>query len=319
MNRSLFLAVAIVLSTIFLHGKAQAQAPTPVYPTAIFAFSERGADVEGLGALVADLVFANLVVDPNMYLVDREDMKKILQEQELTVSGLVNPAQAVQVGQLTGARLLITGSVIQAGDKIILVAKVIGTETSRVSGASIKGSVDQDIDEIVERLSVEIIATINKNSKILVPKPASRKKSIASLKKKLKGTKLPVIQVSIKEQHVGRGTIDPAAETEFIFYLRGLGFEVIDSTVSSGKKADINIIGEGFSEFTARVGALAPVKARLEVKAIDVKTGRIIAIDRQTSVAVDLNELIAGKTALQNAAAKVAQRMIPQLVQPKKP
>jgi hypothetical protein len=64
-----------------------------------------------------------------------------------------------------------------------------------------------------------------------------------------------------------------------------------------------------------RRGNLVSVKARLEVKAIDLATDKIIAIDRQVAVEVDLTEQIAGKKALQKAAAMIAERMLPKLVQ----
>lgn len=305
--------VTLVLSVIFASDTLQAQ--QTVYPTAIFAFQERGADVKGLGTQVADLVFASLVTDPNMYLVDREDIQNILQEQELSVSGIVNPAEAVQVGQLTGAKLIVTGSVIQAGDKLVLVAKIIGTETSRVAGASIKGQIDQDLDELTERLAANIVKEINANSAQLVPQVVPQSQRIAALQKQLGKGKRPVVKVSIEERHIGAATIDPAAETEMTLYLRELGFDVVDSKEAGNGDAEIAIVGEGFSEFTVRVGKLAPVKARVEIKAIDVKTGRVLVIDRQTAVAVDLNEQIAGKSALQSAAATIAERMIPKLVQ----
>ena len=85
---------------------------------------------------------------------------------------------------------------------------------------------------------------------------------------------------------------------------------------AGGKKADIILKGEGFSEFAGRFqhGNLVTVKARLEVKAIDRATDKVIAIDRQTTVEVDLTEQIAGKKALQEAAAQIAERMLPKLL-----
>jgi len=43
----------------------------------------------------------------------------------------------------------------------------------------------------------------------------------------------------------------------------------------------------------------------------DKASGQLLAVDRQTSVAVDLSEQIAGKTALQQAAAELAERVMP--------
>jgi hypothetical protein len=59
---------------------------------------------------------------------------------------------------------------------------------------------------------------------------------------------------------------------------------------------------------------LTPVKARVELKAVDRKTGKVLAADRQNAVVVDLSEQIAGKLALQLAANQLAERVIPKLV-----
>jgi len=40
----------------------------------------------------------------------------------------------------------------------------------------------------------------------------------------------------------------------------------------------------------------------------------VVAIDRQTRVTVDLVEQIAGKQALQDAAADLAERLLPKLI-----
>ena len=285
-----------------------------MYPTAIFPFSERGSGVKGYGSKVSDILFAQLsMISPDLMLVTREELNKALGEQEHTLSGMVNSAQAVQVGQLTGAKLLITGSVIEADKTLYLVAKIIGTETSRVLGESVKGRTSDEIGPLVEQLAEKVAARIAKGAGTLVAKVVTREDRIAALKKSIGDAKRPAVLVSITERHVGQATIDPAAETEITLLCKETGFEVLDA--AAGKKgADIIIKGEGFSEFAMRRGNLVSVKARLEVKAIDLATDKIIAIDRQVAVEVDLTEQIAGKKALQKAAAIIAERMLPKLV-----
>ena len=82
-------------------------------------------------------------------------------------------------------------------------------------------------------------------------------------------------------------------------------------------KADIRIEGEGFSETATRRGDLVSVKARVEVKAVEVRTGAVLATDRETAIEVDLTEQIAGKAALQRASARIAARMLPKLAKKK--
>ena len=100
-----------------------------VLPMALLAFEERGTGAKDMGAKVTDLIFAKLTVKPDLFMVDRADLKKILEEQSLSLTGAVKPDEAVKVGQLTGAKLLVTGSVVHVDKKIYLVAKVISTET----------------------------------------------------------------------------------------------------------------------------------------------------------------------------------------------
>jgi hypothetical protein len=49
------------------------------------------------------------------------------------------------------------------------------------------------------------------------------------------------------------------------------------------------------------------------VKAHETGGGSLVTVDRQTSVAVDITEQTAAKTALQNAAMELAERLLPKL------
>ncbi len=297
---------------------AMAKDPPKVYPVAILPFQERGSGVEGYGAKVSDILFATMVANPELYLVDRADLEKVLKEHHLNLTGMVAPDQATQVGQLTGAKILVTGSVIEVGASLYVVAKIIGTETTRVLGESEKGKIADELAPLVEGLAEDVGKTIIKRAGELVAKDLSREDRIAALKKRLGKGKRPAVLVSIDERHVGQPVIDPAAETELTLILSETGFTTIDPTEGPRSQADVLIKGEGFSEFAGRIGELMSVKARLEVKAVDRQTGKILAADRQTTVVVDLTEQVAGKSALQEAAASIAERMLPKLVRGKK-
>lgn len=291
-----------------------------VYPTALFVFEERGSAARDLGQKVADLLFAKLAAKEGLSLVDREDLKKTLAEAELNLSGAVKSAEATKVGQLTGAKILVTGSVLHVDKKLYLVAKIIGTETSRVVGASVDGKVTDELDDLVNKLSDKVAETITKRSDDLVAKVVAKGDRIAAMKQTIKKGKRPTVMIKVSERHIGTATIDPAAQTELLLFCKELGFDVIDSEEGEKVKADVLISGEGISTFAARRGSLMTVKARLEIKAVDRATDKVLAVDRQTVVVVDLTEPLAGKSALQEAAADIAERLLPKLIkEDKKP
>ena len=289
------------------------QQQNTVYPLAVLPFQERGKEVESLGGKVSDLLFANLVANPDLYLVDREDLQTILAEQELNQSGLVKSEEAAKLGQLTGAKILVTGSVLQVGEKLYIVAKVMGTETTRVLGTSVKGKLDDDLDGLAEQLAKGISDTVTKRADDLVPKPMKPADRVAALKKAIKGDGRPVLTINVQERHVGQATFDPAAQTELSRLSKEAGFSIIDADAGDESKAEIVLAGEGLSEFAARHGNLVSVKARVELKAVERATGRVLAVDRETVIGVGLAEQIAAKSALEEAAGRIALRLLPKI------
>ena len=307
---SAILGILISLPGVAIGGEDSAT----VYPAAVFPFQERGAGVKGYGEKVSDILFASLVTNPELYLVDRAEIQKVLEEHELNLSGMVTPGQATQIGQLTGAKILVTGSVIEADKTLYVVAKIIGTETSRVLGESVKGNTRDELGPLVESLAEKVAATMTAKAGELTAKTVKMEDRIAALNDRLGKAKRPAVLIKIRERHVGREVIDPAAQTEITLLCKETGFEVFDENRSAGEKADVLIEGEGFSEFGMRRGNLVSVKARLELKVVDLKSDQVITADRQTAVVVDLTEELAGKAALQDAAAAIAERMLPKLV-----
>jgi Curli production assembly/transport component CsgG len=282
-----------------------------ILTVAVFNFESKDEAVHDLGPKVSDLINANLSAQPDIITLERAELEKALGEQELGLSGTVNPDTAAKVGNLTGAKVLVTGRVFEADNQLFIVAKIIGTETSRVYGDLVSGPVEGSLANLSAQMAKKIAAVVEKRGDTLVAKVESRDERIANLKKELGDKKLPAVSVKISEQHFGRFIIDPAAQTELSLILQQCGFTVVDDL--STNKADVAITGEAFSEFGMQKGNLKSCRARIEIKARDVASGKILDVDRQTSVGVDLAEHVAAKTALQNAVDELAQRFVPKL------
>jgi hypothetical protein len=175
----------------------------------------------------------------------------------------------------------------------------------------VSGGSSATLVDLSSSLAKKIAADVSEKGDTLVAKVETREERIARLKKALDGRKLPVVSVKINEQHYGPHIIDPAAETELSLILQQCGFALADG--NSTNKPAIEITGDAFSAYGMQKGNLISCKSRIEIKARDTATGNILVVDRQTSVGVDVAEQTAAKTALQNAAIELAERVLPKM------
>lgn len=286
-------------------------AAAPPLTVAVFNFETTDTELRDAGPKLATLLNALLSAEDGLITLERAELEKALGEQELGLSGTVKAETAAKVGQLTGAKILVTGRVFKAGNETLAVAKIISAETSRVYGEIARGNANASLADLASELSGKIARTVTTKGDTLVAKVRPREERMEALKKSLKAGKRPTVLVKIPEVHFGTPTVDPAAETEIGLILRECGFTLVDA--QSKTKPDFEILGEAFSERGPRKGNLQTCKARVELKIRDTATGTLI-VDRQTSVAVDLSEQIAAKTALQTAGAELAERLAPKLL-----
>ncbi len=291
-------------------GTRQGKVPQP-FPLAVLGFKDNTKINAAAG--LRSMVNARLEENEELYFVEREELERVLQEQSLNLSGVVSKNQQIEIGKLTGARLMLTGSLAQLDETLILSSKLFSTETGRVVSVSIKGKTSDDLADLAEELSEKVFSLVKEQSVKLVPSFAPEKDRIKKLQALLKNRNKPIISVDISEIHIGQPTIDPAAETEFAKYALATDFTVVDKAGKIKTKPDLIVKGEAFSELVGRRGDLVIVKARVEVEVIERKSGKVLVKDRETSVFIDLAEQIAGKSALQKASANLAVRILPAL------
>ena len=300
----------LLIALFLLH--ASAAMAREVLTVAVFDFDSKDENVHDLGPQVATLLNANLSAEPQIITVERAELEKVLGEQELGLSGTVSTDTAAKVGHLTGAKVLVTGRVFRAEKELLIVAKIIGTETSRVYGDIVKGpAASASISDLSAELAKKIAKIVTEKGDTLVVKVESRDDRIARIIKLLPAGKRPSVSVTLPERHFGQIVIDPAAQTELGSILQKAGFTVIDE--KSTDKPDIEISGEAFSAYGMRKGNLVSCRSRIELKAHERASGKVLAVDSQTSVAVDIAEQTAAKSALENAALEIAERVLPKL------
>ena len=271
-----------------------------------------------LGSQMAEILTARLSIEERLQLVERAKLGQVIEEQKLKLVGLVDQQQAVQVGKLLGAKLLVMGKAFEMDKKLMIVTKIVGVETGRVVGTIRQVELSKPISESIGMLGEDIAETLRTKGKQLLPADDKSSDPLEEIRTRLGDRERPKVAVVVPESHRLRVVVDPAVETEIKKTLLACGFKVVDAGRNdladwakaamkdkdkpwppALQDADFVVVGEAFSEFAVRTGDLVTCTARAEINLIDRQNGRILLADRYTARAVDLAEVTAGKTALQ--------------------
>jgi TolB-like protein len=104
---------------------------------AVIDFTDLQGNVTELGRFIAEEVSVNLVGEAKGYeVIERNQLKIILQEHRLSATGLIDPQTAKKLGQFAGVDALVTGTITAFGDSVRVSAKVLDTQTARMLGAT---------------------------------------------------------------------------------------------------------------------------------------------------------------------------------------
>lgn len=267
-----------------------------------FEARERGAETADAGKSVAELLTVALMESGCADLVERAELEKALNELQLSAVGLTDKESQVKLGKFVGAKILITGSLFRSGDKNYLVAKVIGTETSRVLGSSVSGT--DEFTGMVPELASKLAAILEKQSARLLPKAEEPESAAQELVAKIKGNGRKVF-VKVRED-ISVSTPDPAAETALKKLLLRLGFTVVDSR----EGADFVILGEAVAANAGMYQKFSSASARVE---LSILTGdrKLLASGADKETMAGATYVIAAKEAIASAALRLSRELFP--------
>src|SRR6266403_1896039 len=91
-----------------------------------------GQDKENFDALqkgIAGMLISELAQNPAARVVEREDIQRLLDEQNLGSSGRVDPQTAAKVGKLVGARYVVLGTFLDFYGDFRVDARLVNVET----------------------------------------------------------------------------------------------------------------------------------------------------------------------------------------------
>ncbi len=279
----------------------------------------KGVDTEG-GAL-ADQLNTMLAALPRITLVNRDQIKKVAEEQQIGLSGLVDNGAAAKLGKFLSAQYVIVGRASKIGQTFYLVLRIVDVETTVQTTVSAKADTQSGFEAVLQRLAEPLATDIRQLQR---PKAETEDISLAELKKLAEPMAGKVLLVWVEETHVGRPLRDPAAQMAIAQRLRSLGLNVIvpvepvmgwkESLLQTGKygdqKVDLLLEGEGTSAFAAQINGLTSCRARVELRLVPVPGRTVATTDRGVAAAADLAEALAAKTALETAGAQACDAVI---------
>jgi hypothetical protein len=305
--RNLAVVVCLLLSAMLLSAEEQLPASggesqfVPV--VAVLPFESRGRQVEQdkTGKSVSELVFVHLLESGVANLVERAELDKALEELHLSAVGLVSPETQLKLGKLIGAKILITGSLFETSGKKYAVAKLIGTETSRVLGCSVSGK--GDFPEFAPELAGKIVALLQKDGEKLLPKKATLF-STADRLAEVKGRQRRVfLKVS---EDPGLPVPDPAAEIELKKLLLALDFQVLEQR----QEAEFAIICEALASNAGQFQKFSSAAARVELSVYRVKGDELLAAGASKETVAGATYIIAAKDAIGQATLRLAAELL---------
>jgi len=125
---------------------------------ALLDFGSKGefATQPGEDVFLFELFRSNLAASSRVRLVERELLENVLQELKLGSSELADKEQALRVGRILSARVLLTGTVLRHAGQMQISLRAIDTETTRVVASLAQVATPQTAVTIIEKLSREI-------------------------------------------------------------------------------------------------------------------------------------------------------------------
>lgn len=125
---------------------------------AVIDLTDLQGNVNDLGRFAADQLSVSMVIVRSNYTVlDRQSLKKILEEHKLTASGLVEAENQKKLGQFSGADFLVLGTVTRLGSEIAISSRLISIVSAEIIGAA-KERVQSD-EQLSKLASIELVTT----------------------------------------------------------------------------------------------------------------------------------------------------------------
>jgi len=154
--------IIFLMLIILLSGYAYADSKPTI---AVLDFESIGSE-EHLGKAVSEIMRTELI-DTNRYrVVERSQINKTISEQKFQKSGLIDDKNAVELGKLLGADLIVIGSVVKIGTSYTINSRMIETKTGEAKlGKNVTGNDLNLLTTLSRNLLDSLFGSMRKDTK----------------------------------------------------------------------------------------------------------------------------------------------------------
>ncbi|HXI24347.1 MAG TPA: FlgO family outer membrane protein [Pyrinomonadaceae bacterium] len=139
---------------------------------AVVEFSDLKGNVTNFGRFLSEELITRLYLTKKFKVIERQQLNKIIAEQKLSLTGVVDPASAQKLGRVLGVDSIVFGSVSDLVKTLRINARLISTETGEVfAAASIEIVKDDAVSSLMGDSGAATGSPPRPNSS---PTPASR-------------------------------------------------------------------------------------------------------------------------------------------------
>jgi TolB-like protein len=141
---------------------------------AVFPFEDANARTEftKLGQSLTEMLITSLINEDKFNVMERVQLEKILKEQSLSQTGVIDAETAIEVGKLSGLEAVVVGSISQLKTSIEADARLIEVETGKALAAA-SSSVNR-VDDI-RGLANDLASQLSAKAHLIVPEADTTK------------------------------------------------------------------------------------------------------------------------------------------------
>ncbi len=111
-----------------------------------------------MGKIVAEWLITALVKEGRFDVIERRLLEKVLSEQKLGATGLIDEQHASKLGRMLGAKVVVTGSIMKLQNVMEVNARIIDVETGSVIAAELVRSASAvKLEDLVTQMAEKII------------------------------------------------------------------------------------------------------------------------------------------------------------------